>query len=144
MRDDHLFLVSVTWNGSTITGPVLIYLDEILVDSHNTTEIGDPNRPGALICRSEDRARVSWHFTRGSIVGGSTFKQIRTGAEVTPSLSRLSGNRENAEATAVDFNGVWHCRLNAFGVRDDHEDSGYEEQINVGIFSRGDGMLSYL
>ncbi len=62
------------------------------MDSEDTTAIGDPNRPGALICRSEDRARVSWHFTNGVIVSTAptrflTYKQIRTKQGVTPSVS---------------------------------------------------------
>ena len=133
----YYFSVSVTWNGSTITGPVLIFIDEILVD---TTAVGDPNRPGALICRSEDSGRASWHFPDGIIVtpqessSSETFRQIRT----EEGVSRLSLSREGVEATNVEANGVWHCRLNAFGVRDSHT-HGYDEQINVGIFSRGGG-----
>ncbi len=136
----------MTWNGSTVTGPVLIYSDEIHANSFDDT-IGDPNRPGALLCRSENRARVSWHFTRGDMVQTAptdhTFKQIRTGGGVTPSVSRLSLNREVIDASRADFNGVWHCRLNAFGVRD-NLNSGYEEQINVGIFSSRGKLLSCL
>ncbi len=120
---------------------MLIYSDEIFLDSDTT--IGDPNRPGALICRSEDRARVSWHYTRGQIVRNAidndTFKQIRTGEGVTPSVSRLALNRENTEIPNTDLNGVWHCRLNGVNVKDSHMNSRYDEQINVGIFSRGGG-----
>ena len=129
------YAVSVTWNGSTITGPVLIYLDEILVDSHTTTDIGDPNRPGALICRSEDRATVSWHFTDGILVtvaptpSSTTFKQVKSGTGVIPGVSRLSLNRENIDRTDNRTNGLWHCRLNT--------GSTYDEQVDVGIFNRG-------
>ncbi len=131
--------VSVTWNGTTITGPVLIYSDELPVDPSANT-IGDPNGPGALICRSEDRARVSWHYTSGQIVRGpehtDTFKAIRTREGVIPSVSQLLLNRVNTERTNPDLNGLWHCRLNAVGQTE------YDEQINVGIFSRGGGMCS--
>ncbi len=138
------FVVSVTWNGTTITGPVLIYSDELPVNpSANTT--GDPNRPGALICRSEDETRVSWHFINGFFVRGpeftDTFKQIRTGEGVTPSLAQLLLNRENTERTNPSLNGVWHCRLNSSPLRDG-ENSEFQEQINVGIFYRGGGMCS--
>ena len=124
----------------TITGPVLIYLHEILVDSHTTTHIGDPNRQGALICRSEDSTRVSWHFTDGAFISPAPtsnttiIKQIRTVEGATPSVSRLSRNR-------VFFyyndptNGLWHCRLNARG------ESAYDEQINVGIYSRSESLV---
>ncbi len=135
--------VSVTWNGTTITGPVLIYSEELPVNMSANT-IGDPNGPGALICRSEDRARVSWHYTRGFIVRGpeetDTFKAIRTGEGVTPSLAQLLLNRVNTEVNNNDLNGVWHCRLNASPERD-NINSQFEEQINVGIFSRGGGKV---
>ncbi len=135
----------MTWNGNTITSPVLIYSDEIPVDPSATT-IGDPNGPGALICRSEDRATVSWHYVHGGIVRGpeftDTFKAIGTGAGVTPSLSQLLLNRVNAEITNPDLNGVWHCRLNGARQRDSQTNNRYDEQINVGIFSRGGGMCS--
>ncbi len=132
----------MTWNGTTITGPVLIFSDEIPVDL-NANTIGDPNRPGALICRSEDGARVSWHYTNGLIVRGpegtDTFKAIsREG--VTPSLSQLLLNRENTERTNPNLNGVWHCQLNAMGNRDG-DGASYDEQMNVGIFSRGGGKI---
>ena len=128
--------MSVTWNGRTITGPVLIYLDEILVDSYNTTAIGDPDRQGALICRSEDRAGVNWLFTDNKIVSTAptnsftTFKQIRTSEGVIPSISRFSLNKENFVEGINRTNGLWHCRLNAMGQ---------VEQIHVGIYSSGEG-----
>ncbi len=109
--------------------------------------IGDPNSPGALICRSEDRARVSWHYTMGQIVRNvnftsDTYKQIRTEEGVTPSVSQLLLNRENTEVNMANLNGVWHCRLNAMGYRD-RDDATYDEQINVGIFSRGEGKVQH-
>ncbi len=76
---------------TTITGPVLIYSDELPVDPSANT-IGDPNRPGALIMQTG--ARVSWHYTRGQIVRDATFsdtfKQIRTGEGVIPSGSAFT------------------------------------------------------
>ncbi len=124
----------VTWNGTTLTGPVLIYSDELPVNRSAST-IGDPNSPGALICTSEDRARVSWHYTKGVTVRNAilndTFKAIGTGEGV----SQLLLNRQNTEGSNPDLNGVWHCRLNA------REPNLYDGQINVGIFSRGEGEL---
>ncbi len=132
----------MTWNGTTITSlvprPVLIYIDELTLDLSANT-IADPNSPGALICRSEDRATVSWHFIMGVIVRGPAnsatddFKAISTMEGATPSVSQLLQNRANFELTNTNLNGVWHCRLNAVG------ESGFEEQINVGIFHRGAG-----
>ncbi len=118
----------MTWNGATITGPVLIYTEELPADNTATT-IADPG-PGILICRSEDRARVSWYYVGGAFVRGpeknDLFQAIRTtGASMTPSLAQLLLNRLNDEPNNANFNGLWHCRLNA------------EAQIDVGIFSRG-------
>ena len=138
--------MSVTWNGTTVTGPVLIYTDEIILDSRKTTEIGNPNRPGALICRSQERNRVSWHFTDGTFVNtaptsNTTFKQIRAvRGRLTPRISRLSLKILRADP---GFNGIWHCRLNATGIRDNHpiNPATFESQINVGIYSRGEALL---
>ncbi len=136
-----LSVVSTTWNGTTIIGPVLIFSDDLPMNSSNDT-IGDPNGPGVLICSSEDRARVSWHYVNGAIVRNSTFpdtfKQVRTGEGVTPSISQLSLNRENVERSNSNLNGVWHCRLNGALVRAGYT---YDEQINVAIFSRGEGKF---
>ena len=140
--------MSVTWNGSTITGPVLIYLDEILVDSYNTTDIGDPNRPGALICKSENRgSNATWHFADGVLVSiastssTTTFKQIRAREGM---MSRLSLSRRqfayHHRDIYVRFNGAWHCRLNA--IRNNIYYTVFDQQINVGIFVRGEGMFA--
>ena len=133
--------MSVTWNGSNITGPVLVYLDEILVNNYETATIGDLDRLGALVCRSEDRARVGWYFTDDVIVSiaprrdARAFIQTRTGEGVTPSVSRLSLSRENVTTNVTRLNGLWHCRLDAMGVQ--------VEQINVGIYSRGEGTYFF-
>lgn len=133
----------MTWNGTAITGPVLIYLDEILVDSHNTTDIDDPNRSGALICRSDDRARVSWQFTDGTFVttapttSRTTFIQIRTGEGVIPSVSRLSLNRESITRNDGEVNGELHCGLNA----DHSQSAAIYREVQVGIYSRGGGKM---
>ncbi len=140
------FVVSVTWNGTTITGPVLIYSDELPVDPSATTT-GDPNEPGALICKSEDRAAVSWHYTPGQIVRGpehtDTFKATSTGTGIIPSVSRLLLNKVNTEVNNNDLNGLWHCRLNGVKETDQISNNQYDEQINVGIFSRGKFKLRH-
>ncbi len=64
--------VSVTWNGTTITGPVLIYKDELPIDP-NANTIGNSNGAGVLICRSEDSASTTWHFIDGFRVRGPQF-----------------------------------------------------------------------
>ena len=135
----------MTWNGTTITGPVLIYLDEILVNHYTTAEIGDVSRRGALVCRSEGRGRVSWHFTDSIIVSDAprsdsrAFLQSRTREGVTPSVSRLSLSRR-VMSNRTQVNGVWHCRLNATAPgMPTYYYTRYAEEINVAIFSRGEG-----
>ena len=126
--------MTVTWNGSIITGPVLIYVDEIIVNDYRTVVIGEPNRPGALVCRSEDKARVTWYFTDSNIVSVAPrnnergYIQTRTGENVIPSLSRLSLGREGISNDEAHLNGLWFCRLNA---------DGSSIRMYVGIFSRG-------
>ena len=129
--------MSVTWNGSTISGPVLIYVDEIPVDNYRTAEISERDiRPGDLVCRSQGRARVSWYFTDGVVVSATPLSeskgyiQTRTRENEVPSLSRLSLGRESVFNTEPRQNGLWHCRLN---------DNEMTNEINVGIFSRGGG-----
>ncbi len=60
---------------------------------------------------------------------------ISTVQGMTPSVSQLLQNRANNEVNNANLNGVWHCRLNAVG------ESGFQEQINVGIFHRGAGKV---
>ncbi len=123
--------VSVSWNGTTITGPVLIYTEELPADDTATT-IADPG-PGILICRSENSARVGWYYVEGGSVRGpernDLFQAIRTGEGVTPSRAQLLLNRQNNEPNNANLNGLWHCRLNA----------DTEAQIDVAIFSTGQG-----
>ena len=75
-----LLCPAVTWNGTSITDPVLIYQDKLVVDDHAST----PTR-GTLICTSQDQHRVGWHNARGSSLledGTDDFRQIRTGSQV--------------------------------------------------------------
>ena len=118
-----------------VTGPRMIYLDEILVNSvcPTTAEIGDPNRPGALVCRSEDRAVVSWYITteRDMILSAestqsSDFRQITTPPGQIPSISRLYMTREGVYRTDALTNGLFRCR-------------DVSQEIHVGLYSRGNG-----
>ena len=51
-----MFTVTVTWNGTTITGPVLIFQDELVIDDR-TNVLATPME-GTVICRSENQAQV--------------------------------------------------------------------------------------
>ena len=82
--------VSVTWNGTTITGPVLIYQDELLVNDTGISEspltVG-LNDSGSLVCRSESQAdTVGWHTPNNAIVNLKTdnttdFRQKKISAK---------------------------------------------------------------
>ena len=122
----------MTLNGTRITGPVLIYQDELVVDNR-TSPTATPTRNGTLICTSQDQHRVGWHLTNGGNVcdhetGDPVFRQIRTKSGVTPSVSRLSVKRENVFSNASIVNGLLSCQLNG--------ESSVPTPIPVGIYNR--------
>ena len=117
--------VTVTWNGTSITGPVLIYQDELVVD--NSTDTTTTN--GTLLCTSQDQAGVDWYSPAGvSISGTGNFRQINLKTD-SESVSRLSANREDVSNDGDGANGLWTCRLNGSAPI----------PIPVGIYSRGGG-----
>ena len=126
----------MTWNGTNITGPALIFHDEVLLGTGSET-VGDPNRAGALVCRSDDEARAGWHFPDGTLVNDfaalrtSYFQQIRTEDMVTPSLARLL-RTGSYPLTSVSANGHWSCRIN--GDR--------RSQIPIGLYYRGEFLIN--
>ena len=134
--------MSVTWNGTVITGPVLIYQDELVVDNRADPE-ASPVRDGTLICRSENQAQVGWHLPgkkevsdSSSSTGTGDFRQTRTNSTATPSVSRLSVNREDVSRNESQTNGLWTCRLN--------QKASDPTAISVGIYGRGGGENSYI
>ena len=123
--------MTVTWNGTTITGPVLIFQDELIRDDR-TNVLATP-LDGTVICRSENQAQVGWHLANGNIVQGSStnnhFKQRRTSSSATPSVSRLTTNIPDGALTSAAANGLWSCRLTANRIT----------AVPVGIYARGGG-----
>ena len=123
--------VTVTWNGTTITGPVLIFQDELVRDDH-TNVLATP-WDGTVICRSENLPQIGWHFASGALVHTSSttnhFRQRRTSSSATPSVSRLTTNRPDEALTDAAANGLWTCRLNG----------GISTAVPVGIYARGGG-----
>ena len=110
--------VTVTWSGTGITGPVLIYHDEIIVDPGPTYSFGDISAPGALVCTSENSRRASWrssdHAFFGDVNGAvstTNLNQIRTPRTATPNRGRLSRDNENVNPSAPNQNGLWCCRV---------------------------------
>ena len=130
------FIVTVTWNGTSITGPVLIYQDELVVDNR-ASPTATPTRDGTLICTSRDQHSVNWHVPDRVSSATDDFRQIRTESGVTPSVSRLSALREDVSRDDDVTNGLWTCRLN----------EEFSTSIPVGIYGRGGGewlaMISY-
>ena len=131
----HVFTVTVRWNGTTITGPVLIFQDELVRDDR--ANVGATPVDGTLICRSENQAQVGWYFTNGLLLSTvsttNNFRQRRTSSSATPSVSRLTTNRPDEALTSTTANGLWTCRLNA----------GFSTAVPVGIYARGGGECVY-
>ena len=127
--------MTVTWNGTTISGPVLIYQDELVVDTR-TTVTGTPIN-GTLECRS-NQATVGWHLANGQEVSfsmSSDIRQIRTSIGVTPSASRLTANKEDLRRADSLVNGLWTCRMNG--------NYNTPIPIAVGIYGREEGAYRY-
>ena len=128
-----MYTVTVTWNGTTITGPVavLIFQDELVIDDR-TNPLTTP-RDGTVICRSENQAQVGWHFANTVLLSTSSttnhFRQRRTSSSTTPSVSRLTTNRPDEALTSAAANGLWTCKLNG----------GFGTAVPVGIYARGGG-----
>ena len=136
-----LFLCAV-WNGTTLTGPTLIYHDELILDGTNPPPllIGDVNRPGALVCRSETQPRVGWRnsgngFFFDTISRTGTIQQIRNDAAAVPNLSKLSCGTTDVETNPA-FNGLFICWVN---VLSGDPDSALDNSVYVGIYARGGG-----
>ena len=128
-----VYTVTVTWNGTTITGPVLIFQDELIRDDRSNP-FATP-MDGTLICRSKNQAQVGWHFPSGSFVSTTSitdhFRQRRTSSSTTPSVSRLTTNRPDEANTSAEANGLYSCRLNG----------GFGTVVPVGIYARGGGEI---
>ena len=123
------------WNGAAITGPVLIFQDELVRDDRENVQATPMH--GTVICRSENMAQVDWAFANGVQVSTAStthhFRQRRTGSGVTPSVSRLTTNRPDEALTSAAANGLWICRLNG----------GIGKAVPVGIYARGGGEISF-
>ena len=123
-----LSAVSVTWNGTTVSGPVLIYQDEI----GSVDAVADDDPRNGLSCRSASSEMAGWHLPFGPFISSndtsSPFVTIRTDSGVIPSASRLvRGVRLETDSAS----GLYTCRWN--GVA--------EGSIPVGIYLREGGEL---
>lgn len=138
--------VSVTWNGTAITAPVLIYHEEVLADPEPPYLLGDDlNRTGALVCRSESRTRAAWRYTDGEFFDDVTirmnprggYQQIRSDNVTVPSVSRLSRVSPTA---ANEINGLWTCRVQV--IDEDGLQDVLDNFVFVGLYHRGEGEYS--
>ena len=127
--------MSVSWNGSTITGPTLIYHHEILRDPSFRFTSMIPS--SALYCRFETHSGVTWHEPSGAIVATPSidlplemifgFYQTKTSGTGTPSISVLvSKAGTTLLGRPVNPDGLWSCGQNGASVA-------------VGLYFRGGG-----
>lgn len=121
----------MTYGGTRLTGPAFIYFDELLFD--NNSVVGDANRPGALICNSTI-GQVSWRNTAvsqlydiSSTVEGRLFSQIKSGARVVPSVSRLTLHTQGRTRDDSAANGLFTCFV-----------SSDDPIIPVGLYARSE------
>ena len=135
----------MTFNGTAITGPILIYHDEIGSDTTIPTD-GNSDDPGDLVCRTESIGRTFWRIPTGANVPITTsedFYQVRTpisDPQIHPFLVRLS-TIDYLDSTDSRINGLWFCLL---GFTGDIEDQDVIDSfIYVGIYSRNSGELYY-
>ena len=137
------FAVSLIFNGITITGPILIYHDEIGSDTAIPT-VENSDGPGDLVCRFASIGRTFWRCPTGNSVSSTTsadFYNVRTpssDSQAYPFLARLSTiDFLNSIDSAI--NGLWFCAL---GFTGDIEDQDVIDSfIYVGIYSRNSGEL---
>ena len=136
--------MSVTFNGTTITGPILIYHDEIVSDTTIPTDENSDD-PGDLVCRSASIGQPFWRDPTGDsvpITNSGDFYQVRTsedpGPIQYPSLTRLS-TIDYLDSTDSTINGLWICPIGETG--NDENPDVIASFIYVGIYSRNSGEL---
>ena len=108
-----------------ITGPILIFHDEITVDpgtpgNLSTYTLGTfQDTGGNLFCVATGRPRVSWRLADGdfrndtNLNGASPsslsgYQIIRNGDR---SFARLTRSSSSTNPTASNLNGLWTCRV---------------------------------
>ena len=126
-----LSAVFVTWNGTAVIGPVLIYQDEI----GSVDAVADDDPRNGLSCRSESSQMAGWHLPFGPFIGSndtsSPFVAIRTDPGVIPSASRLVRGVRPETLDQDSASGLYTCRWNGAA----------EGSIPVGIYLREEGEL---
>ena len=131
------------FNGTTITGPILIYHDEIGSDTTIPTD-ENSNGPGDLVCRTASVGRTFWRNPTGANVPTSTsedFYNVRTPSsdpQTHPFLAQLS-TIDYLDLTDSTISGLWICPLGF--TRNIEDQDLIDSFIYVGIYSRNSGEL---
>ena len=122
------------WNGTVVTGPILIYHDEITDDLTTVPTVGNSNGPGDLVCRSEYHEEARWRNTNGhSVPRTGSYRQVDSVDGSVPSLSRLSTPNTLTDSVT---NGLWICQV----VNSSIPDQDILANFNyMGIYNRGKG-----
>ena len=97
--------VALTWNGTEVTEPILIFQDELAFDMPFT----DLDAPGALICRSSI-AQPQWRNVGNSVIQANTNGNIRQLRTSGPGHSQLLRGSQGG-STNNSHNGLITCRI---------------------------------
>ena len=94
------YIVTVTWQGETVTGPLLVYHSEIQQTVNSNS----------LTCR-HPTGPVAWYLavrdTRLTNFSNGTFINVISNDKRQAQIIRGAQNRNETE-----FDGLWTCRLN--------------------------------
>ena len=138
----------MTWNGTEVTRPILIYHDEILADPTDLLPINDTAQ-GTLICTSADVAVsgiASWHLPNNAAVPNTAAREgfyQKLAFDFIPITSALRGryrsqltrSQQILILTDADHNGLWTCRGN---------NDTQHVPIPVGLYYRGGGEMEHV
>ena len=114
----------MTWRGVPVTGPALIFHDEL-------ASLGSD----VLNCSHPTQSRVTWYSVDGIPVTDSAanntgvFQQVRTPAGIVPSEAQLSDGESSNDSS---LNGLWTCQLNNTSAG----------AFSVGLYNRRGGKLA--
>ena len=141
--------VTAFWQGTAITDPILLYHDEVAVDTGAPYNIGSFSSSGALVCQSTGRNRVAWRRADGAFFGDvnidgvrstTVYQMIRNPSTDLPSLARLTRANANVIPTASSQNGLWVCRVHSIAAEGEE---GLQRVLNnfrfAGLYRRNDG-----
>ena len=127
----HSDVVTVTWNGTDITGDIVLIYHEELYGSPGLSNITDPNGSGRLICTGTSET-PTWRFTDGGSITFSTTGTFIQTRETDNRWTRVARN-DNVHALPITnpdersrTNGLWHCTV-------------AETTVHVGVYSNSMG-----